>query len=66
YPSSAVLSRSRFFQRPFWHIAMPCGEDGNHPISIGYLAHTADTVELYLQESFIFRVLTSEAAVALD
>ncbi|GAL98431.1 hypothetical protein ATR1_175c0001, partial [Acetobacter tropicalis] len=19
-------------QRPFWHIAMPCGEDGNHPI----------------------------------
>ncbi|WP_146220945.1 hydantoinase/oxoprolinase family protein, partial [Komagataeibacter nataicola] len=34
YPSSAVLSRSRFFQRPFWHIAMPCGEDGNHPISL--------------------------------
>ncbi|MCP1240944.1 ethanolamine ammonia-lyase light chain EutC, partial [Acetobacter lovaniensis] len=39
YPSSAVLSRSRFFQRPFWHIAMPCGEDGNHPISRNCLSN---------------------------
>lgn len=35
-------------------------------VSIGYLSHTADTVQLYLQESFVFRVLTSEAAVALS
>lgn len=34
-------------------------------ISIGYLSHSATTVELYLQESFTFRVLTSEAVVAL-
>lgn len=34
-------------------------------ISIGYLGHTATTVELYLEESFTFRLLTSEAAVAL-
>ena len=33
--------------------------------SIGYLDHTADKVRLYLQESFTFRVLTPEAAVAL-
>lgn len=38
------------------------GED----FSIGYLDHTADTVRLYLQESFTFRVLTAEAVVALD
>jgi uncharacterized linocin/CFP29 family protein len=34
-------------------------------ISIGYLSHTDDSVKLYLQESFVFRVLTSEASVAL-
>ncbi|ACK52216.1 Linocin_M18 bacteriocin protein [Methylocella silvestris BL2] len=34
-------------------------------VSIGYLSHTAETVQLYLQESFTFRYLTSEAAVAL-
>jgi uncharacterized linocin/CFP29 family protein len=33
--------------------------------SIGYLTHDADTVQLYLQETLTFRVLTSEAAVAL-
>jgi uncharacterized linocin/CFP29 family protein len=33
--------------------------------SIGYLAHTANAVTLYLRESFTFRVLTSEAAVPL-
>lgn len=37
------------------------GED----FSIGYLAHTADIVRLYIQESLTFRVLTPEAAVAL-
>lgn len=35
-------------------------------ISIGYLSHTDATVRLYLQESFTFQVLTSEASVALS
>lgn len=35
-------------------------------ISIGYLAHTADTVTLYLQESLTFQMQTSEAVVRLD
>jgi uncharacterized linocin/CFP29 family protein len=34
-------------------------------ISIGYLSHTDTVVRLYLQESFTFRLLTSEASVAL-
>jgi uncharacterized linocin/CFP29 family protein len=34
-------------------------------ISIGYLSHSETAVKLYLQESFTFRVLTTEAAVAL-
>jgi uncharacterized linocin/CFP29 family protein len=37
------------------------GED----ISIGYESHDADAVQLYLVESFSFRVVTPEAAVAL-
>jgi uncharacterized linocin/CFP29 family protein len=37
------------------------GED----LSIGYESHDADAVELYLVESFTFRVATPEAAVAL-
>ena len=39
--------------------------DLGQDIAIGYLSHDAKTVELYLQESFTFRMLTSEAAVAL-
>jgi uncharacterized linocin/CFP29 family protein len=35
-------------------------------ISIGYLSHTDTAVRLYLQETFTFLPLTSEAAVALD
>ena len=35
-------------------------------VSIGYLSHTDSLVRLYLQETFVFRVLTSEAAVALS
>jgi len=35
-------------------------------VSIGYLSHTESTVKLYLQETFVFRMLTSEAAVALS
>jgi uncharacterized linocin/CFP29 family protein len=35
-------------------------------MSIGYLSHTDTVVRLYLQETFTFRVLTSEASVALS
>jgi uncharacterized linocin/CFP29 family protein len=38
-----------------------CGQD----VAIGYERHDAETVELYLVESFSFRVATPEAAVAL-
>jgi uncharacterized linocin/CFP29 family protein len=34
-------------------------------VSIGYLSHTDTAVRLYLQETFTFLLLTSEAAVAL-
>jgi uncharacterized linocin/CFP29 family protein len=34
--------------------------------SIGYLSHTDTRVRLYLQETFTFLLLTSEAAVALS
>jgi uncharacterized linocin/CFP29 family protein len=35
-------------------------------VSIGYLTHTDSVVRLYLQETFVFRVLTSEASVVLS
>src|SRR5271170_4485192 len=35
-------------------------------VSIGYLSHTESVVRLYLQETFVFRVLTSEASVVLS
>jgi uncharacterized linocin/CFP29 family protein len=38
-----------------------CGED----LSIGWDSHDAESVDLYLVESFTFRVATPEAAVAL-
>lgn len=38
------------------------GED----VSIGYLSHSDSVVTLYLQETFVFRVLTTEASVALS
>ncbi len=34
-------------------------------VSIGYATHSDTAVQLYLQESFTFRLLTTEAAVAL-
>ena len=34
-------------------------------VSIGYLSHTDSVVRLYLQETFTFLLLTTEAAVAL-
>jgi Encapsulating protein for peroxidase len=38
-----------------------CGQD----ISVGYASHDTETVSLYLEESYSFRVLTPEAAVAI-
>ncbi len=34
-------------------------------LSIGYLSHDTDTVQLYFQESLTFLVYTAEASVAL-
>ena len=39
--------------------------DSGEDLSIGYESHDADAVELYLVESFTFRVATDDAAVAL-
>ena len=43
------------------HFLLDVGED----LSIGYESHDTEKVELYLVESFTFRVATPEAAVAL-
>lgn len=40
--------------------------DIGQDISIGYSSHSATTVELYLQETFTFRLLTTEACVVLS
>jgi uncharacterized linocin/CFP29 family protein len=42
--------------------ALDVGED----LSIGYLDHTADSVRLYFEESFSFRVVEPDAAVVLS
>ena len=39
--------------------------DSGQDLSIGYLSHDADSVELYLEESFSFRAVTPEAAGGL-
>lgn len=39
--------------------------DSGQDLSVGYDSHDADAVQLYLEESFSFRVVTPEAAVAL-
>lgn len=39
--------------------------DLGQDISIGYASHNSTAVELYFQETFTFRLLTTEAAVAL-
>jgi uncharacterized linocin/CFP29 family protein len=39
--------------------------ESGQDLSIGYDSHDADTVRLYIEESFSFRVATEEAAVAL-
>jgi uncharacterized linocin/CFP29 family protein len=40
--------------------------DLGQDFSIGYISHSETSVKLYLQESFTFRLLTTEAAVALS
>ncbi|MBX3172441.1 MAG: bacteriocin family protein [Candidatus Eremiobacteraeota bacterium] len=40
--------------------------DLGQDISIGYASHSSTSVQLYFLETFTFRVLTSEAAVALN
>jgi uncharacterized linocin/CFP29 family protein len=40
--------------------------DSGEDLSIGYERHDADAVRLYLEESFSFRVVTPDAAVALE
>ncbi len=42
--------------------ALHLGQD----VSIGYTSHTESSVRLYLQETFTFLVLTSEAVVAIE
>jgi len=42
--------------------ALTCGED----MALGYLTHGSDAVALFLEESIGFRVLTPDAAVALN
>jgi len=42
--------------------ALHLGQD----VSIGYTSHTPTAVQLYLQESFTFLLLTAEAAIALE
>src|SRR5262249_29258745 len=41
--------------------ALTIGED----LALGYAGHTASTVDLYVEETLAFRVLTPEAAVPL-
>lgn len=40
--------------------------DVGQDISIGYLSHSGSAVTLYFQETFTFRVLTTEASIVLD
>jgi uncharacterized linocin/CFP29 family protein len=40
--------------------------EAGQDLSIGYLNHDAESVELYLEESLSFRIATPEAAVGLD
>ncbi len=40
--------------------------ESGQDLAVGYASHDANAVQLYLQESFSFRVATPEAAVALS
>ena len=39
--------------------------ESGQDLSVGYTGHDSDMVNLYIEESFSFRVATPEAAVAL-
>ncbi len=39
--------------------------ESGQDLSVGYDAHDAEAVQLYIEESFSFRVATPEAAVAI-
>ena len=50
------------------NLVKECWEEAGIPAglaSIGYASHSQTVVELYLQETFTLRLLTTEAAVAL-
>jgi uncharacterized linocin/CFP29 family protein len=40
--------------------------ESGQDLSVGYAGHDADSIRLYLEESFSFRVATPEAAIALS
>lgn len=40
--------------------------DSGEDLSVGYLSHSATEVQLYLEESFTFRVLEPDAAIAIN
>ena len=40
--------------------------DSDQDLAIGYDSHDAETIRLYLEQSFSFHVATPEAAVALS
>ncbi len=49
-------------------VSLPGGDfvyDSSQDLSIGYLHHTSETVRLYFESSFSFRVLEPDAAIAL-
>jgi uncharacterized linocin/CFP29 family protein len=39
--------------------------ESGQDLSIGYQSHDEDSVQLYMEESFSFRVATPEAAITL-
>ena len=68
----SVLSMERSFGRPpskvascLRPVAVISSWTSGRTSPIGYLSHSKTIVELYLQETFTFRLLTTEAAVVL-
>ena len=60
--------RHRLAQIPFDLLSLRGGDfrfESGQDLSLGHESHDAEAVRLYLEESFTFRVLTPEAAVAL-
>ena len=66
--SSAGRSCGRRASRARWCVSLRGGDflfESGQDISVGYASHDAEVVNLYLEESFSFRVATPEAAVAI-